>query len=59
MGKGTYKGQAPKDDPMFSGGPQIFSPYVFRPSSKTSQPSTTEATPVNSDSPKPGQKTKK
>jgi len=35
MGKGTHRGFVPKDDPMFSTGPEIFS----RPGSKQSTPS--------------------
>ncbi len=33
MGKSTYVGQVPKDDPMFFGGPQIFSRPGSKPSS--------------------------
>ena len=33
MGKTTWRGPVPKDDPMFSGGPEIFSRPVSKPSS--------------------------
>lgn len=31
MAKGTWSGQAPPDHPMFSSGPQVFSPMRFKP----------------------------
>ena len=56
MGKGTHLGFVPKDDPMFSTGPEIFS----RPGSKQSTPTSPDATagaepkePPQSNSPEP------
>jgi hypothetical protein len=56
MGKITDLGSAPPDDPMFSGGPSLFSPHKFRPSSTTSQTGTdgaTQASPQGPDQPLP------
>jgi hypothetical protein len=50
MGKATYKGLVPSDDPMFSGGPQMFSRPESKPSSMTSASDTTGATPEQSSS---------
>ena len=44
MGKATYKGLVPRDDPMFSGGVEIFSRLGSSKSSTTSAPSTAGAT---------------
>ena len=44
MGKGTYLGLVPKDDPMFSSGPELFSPLDFSPSSRSSALATDGAT---------------
>ncbi len=44
MGKATYKGLVPQDDPMFSTGPEIFSRPESNESSTTSQKVTTGAT---------------
>lgn len=52
MGKATYLGLVPPDDPMFSGGPQLFSPRASSPSSTTSPAATTRATPASSTSDK-------
>lgn len=46
MGKGTFKGFVPKDDPMFSTGPELFSRPEYKPSSTSSAKSTTGATPA-------------
>ena len=48
MGKATYKGLVPPDDPMFSGGPQMFSRVESKPSPVTSVSVTAGATPVQS-----------
>jgi hypothetical protein len=40
MAKVTWSGQVPQDDPMFSGGPQLFSPYRPKP-----DPAATSAPP--------------
>lgn len=40
MAKVIDKGQAPKDHPMFSGGPQLFSPQRFKPQSAPTPPTT-------------------
>ena len=45
MGKSTYAGLVPKDDTMFSGGPQIFSRHESKKSSTNSAPATTGVTP--------------
>jgi hypothetical protein len=50
MGKLTYKGLVPPDDPMFSSGPEMFSRPESRPSSMTSVRDTTGATPAQSSS---------
>lgn len=50
MGKLTYKGFVPKDDPMFSTGPEAFSRLASTPSSETSPSATTGATRAKSDS---------
>ena len=41
MGKGIYKGLAPKDHPLFSGGVETFSRLAYKESS-TSTPSATD-----------------
>jgi hypothetical protein len=45
MGKSTYAGFVPKDDPMFSGGFEIFSHPESKPSSTNTAKSTTGETP--------------
>ena len=40
MGKVTKLGSLPPDDPIFSGGVEMFSPHAFRPSSTSSAKST-------------------
>ena len=45
MGKITYKGLVPKDDPMFSNGPELFSRPAYKPSSKSTAKNTAGATP--------------
>jgi hypothetical protein len=50
MGKLTYKGLVPRDDPMFSTGPEIFSRLESSASSTTSANATTGATPSVSNS---------
>lgn len=55
MGKGTYKGLVPQDDPMFSTGPELFSRPGSKTSSVTSASDTGGATPEASTSAKQGQ----
>ena len=50
MAASTYLGLVPKDDPMFSGGPELFSVNAFRGSSTTTPKSTDGETPVESSS---------
>ncbi len=50
MGKATYKGLVPPDDPMFSNGPEMFSRPESKPSSMTSASDTTGVTPAQSSS---------
>ncbi len=50
MGKATYKGLVPRDDPMFSTGPEVFSRLGSSESSRTSPKSTSGETPVESSS---------
>jgi hypothetical protein len=50
MGKLTYKGLVPRDDPMFSTGPEVFSRLGSSESSKTSPKSTSGETPAESSS---------
>lgn len=50
MGKATYKGLVPKDDPMFSTGPELFSRPESNESSTNTPADTTGATPANSNS---------
>lgn len=50
MGKATYKGLVPPDDPMFSNGPEIFSCPESNESSTTPQNATTGATQDQSSS---------
>jgi hypothetical protein len=50
MGKATYKGLVPRDDPMFSTGPEVFSLLGSSESSSSSQKSTSGETPVESSS---------
>jgi hypothetical protein len=49
MGKATYKGLVPRDDPMFSTGPEVFSHLGSSESLKTSPKGISGETPVNSD----------
>ena len=51
MGKLTWIGQVPPDDPLFSSGPEMFSRYEFRASSTSSPRNTGGDTPVGSKSP--------
>jgi hypothetical protein len=46
MGKLTWRGPVPKDDPMFSTGPELFSPLASSELEKSSVTGTVEATPV-------------
>ncbi len=48
MGTATYAGPVPKDHPMFSGGPELFSLQRFNESSKTSASATDGVTPETS-----------
>ena len=57
MGKGTFKEFVPKDDPMFSSGPELFSRLGSRMSSATSATGTGGATREASTSAKSQQKT--
>ena len=50
MGKLTLAGFVPRDDPMFSTGPEIFSRPEYKPSSTSTAKSTTGATPAKSTS---------
>ena len=50
MGNLTFRGFVPKDDPMFSGGPEIFSRPESRQSPTTSAPGTTGVTPASKSS---------
>jgi hypothetical protein len=50
MGKATYKGLVPKDDPMFSTGPELFSRPESSKSSTSTQTNTAGAMQANSDS---------
>ena len=50
MGKTTFAGQVPRDDPIFSGGPQIFSRLVSKPTAKNTSPGTTGASQNLADS---------
>jgi hypothetical protein len=50
MGKATYKGLVPRDDPMFSTGPEVFSRLGSSESSKTSPKGTSGEAPVESSS---------
>lgn len=50
MGKLTYKGLVPRDDPMFWTGPEVFSRLGSSESSSSSQKSTGGATSVESSS---------
>lgn len=50
MGKATYKGFVPPDDPMFSTGPELISRRASTPSFETSPSATTGATRAMSDS---------
>lgn len=50
MGKLTYKGFVPKDDPMFSTGPKLFSRRESTPSSPTSASATDGEMPAKSGS---------
>jgi hypothetical protein len=50
MGKATYKGLVPRDDPMFSTGPEVFSRLGSSESLKSSQKSTSGETTVESSS---------
>ena len=50
MGKLTYKGLVPRDDPMFSTGPEVFSRRGSSESSSSSPMSTSGETPVESSS---------
>lgn len=43
MAKGIDRGQAPPDHPMFSGGPQVFTPQGYKPSPTPTQESDEEA----------------
>ena len=45
MGKLTYKGLVPPDDPMFSSGPEMFSRSETKPSSPTSESAVTAEIP--------------
>ena len=50
MAKVIDKGLAPPDHPIYSGGPEVFSPRAFRPSSTSSVPATAGETPAESSS---------
>ncbi len=50
MGKITLEGFVPQDDPMFSSGPELFSPPEFSLSLKSSAIAKTGATQANSSS---------
>ncbi len=50
MGKLTYKGLAPKDHPMFSGGAESFSRLAYKRSSTTTPSATDGAIPPSQDS---------
>ena len=48
MGKATYKGLVPQDDPMFSTGPELFSRPESNESLTNTPTDTAGATPANS-----------
>lgn len=50
MGKAKYRGLAKPDDPLFSMGPEVFSPVGFKPSTTSSAKDTDGGTPVRSTS---------
>ena len=50
MGKSIYMGLTPKDHPMFSGGPELFSPPAYRRSSTTTPKAADGATLTSRDS---------
>lgn len=52
MAASTYLGQVPPDDPMFLGGPQLFSRHESNGSTKNTVPNTTGETQANSTSTK-------
>lgn len=48
MAKVIDLGSAPPDHPIYSGGPEMFSPRAFRPSSTSSAPATAGETQAKS-----------